>query len=430
MKFPFSRLILLIPFWLCTSCSVNSPYYCFSSPEPKLISVSIVDRNGMSETISSEDRLKKFENIDFLSNQPYEKVLQIYARDNDGNIKAYVNSYHPNGQPKEYLEVINSRAFGSYKEWHPNGVLKLEAKVIGGEPDINASSTNTWLFDGQAQAWNESGDLIADINYAKGKLEGDSFYYHNNGNIWKKINYSNNLIEGSSDIFLENGMLLQSTKYENGQKHGSTVRYWECGRIAAKEEYENGKLISGIYYDLDANLVSEVCNGNGFRAVFGKETVTELNEFRNGIQEGKNIIYGPDKLVIRTYHTKNGIKHGEEIEYFEFPASRHIPRISISWFENKIQGPVKTWYDDGTPESQREMSNNKKNGIATGWYRDGSLMLLEEYEQGKIVKGEYFRRRDRIPITTIDSGEGTATLFDAEGNFIRKVNYRNGAPLG
>jgi antitoxin component YwqK of YwqJK toxin-antitoxin module len=384
----------------------------------------------MSETISNEERLKQYEGVNFLSPQSYEKVLQIYARDEDGNIKAYINSYHSNGQPKEYLEVVNSRAFGSYKEWHPNGVLKLQATVVGGEPDLNVSASNSWLFDGQALAWNENGDLIADIKYEKGKLEGESLYYHDNGGIWKRIIYSDNLMDGLSEIYLENGMLLQSVNYENGQKHGSSIRYWECGRIAAKEEYEHGILITGIYYDLDAKLVSEVNDGNGFRAVFGKEAVSELHEFRKGVQEGKVVIYGVDKFVTRTYQTKNGIKHGEEIEYFEYPAARHIPKIAINWYENKIQGTVKTWYDSGTPESQREMSNNKKNGVATGWYRDGSLMLLEEYEQGKIVKGEYYRKKDRIPISTIKSGEGTATLFDAEGNFIRKVNYRNGVPLG
>lgn len=427
MKLRTSRLTLILPILLCTSCGSN----CFNFDDsPKLVSISIIDRNGMTETIGNDERLKQYENVDFISTQPYQKVLQIYARNQEGNISAYVNSYHPNGQPKQYLEVVNSRAFGVYKEWHQNGVLKLESTVIGGEPDLSPTAVETWLFDGHALAWNEEGNLIADISYNKGKLHGDSLYYHDNGKIWKKIEYLGGQIDGTSDIYLENGMLLQSTSHLAGFKHGSSIRYWECGRLACKEEYNEGRLLAGVYFDIDANLVSEVTDGNGFRAVFGKETISELDEIRNGIQEGEVKIYGTDKLLIRTFHVKNGLKHGEEVEYFTTPTTRHLPKISIHWYENKIQGPVKTWYDNGMQESQREMSNNKKNGIATGWYLDGTLMLLEEYEQGKLMKGEYYRRKDTRPISTIKSGEGIATIFDAEGNFVRKVTYRNGAPLG
>ncbi len=424
MKLRLSQFILIVPILLCTSCSPSTGN-C-----PKLVSISLIDRNGMTETISNEERLKQYSNVDFLSTQPYQKVLQIYNRNEEGNIISYINSYYPNGQPKQYVEVINSRAFGCYKEWHPNGVLKLEATVVGGEPDLSPTAIETWLFDSHALAWNEDGNLVADICYFKGKLHGDSLYFHDNGKIWKKITYVNDKIENSFNIYLDNGMLLQSTEYQEGQKHGNSVRYWECGRIAAKEEYFEGCLITGVYYDMEANSISEICDGNGYRAVFGKEYVTELDEFRNGVQEGEVKVFGSDRLILRTYQVKNGLKHGEEIEYYEFPATRHTPKMSISWYENKIQGTVRTWYDNGKQESQREMSNNKKNGMATGWYRDGNLMLLEEYEQDKLVKGEYYRRKDRKPISTINAGEGVATIFDPDGNFVRKVNYRSGVPLG
>jgi antitoxin component YwqK of YwqJK toxin-antitoxin module len=394
------------------------------------MSISIMDRNGMTETIGNDERLKQYENVDFLATQPYQKVLQIYGRDEEGNISSYVNSYHPNGQPKQYLEVVNSRALGQYREWHQNGVLKLESTVIGGEPDLSPSAVETWLFDNHARAWNENGDLIADISYSKGKLHGESLYYHDNGNVWKKIDYLEGQINGVSDIYLGNDMLLQSASYVGGLKHGESVRYWECGRIASKEEYNEGRLLSGVYYDIEANQVSEVIDGNGFRAVFGKESLSELDEIKYGIQEGLVKVFGTDKLVIRAYHVKNGIKHGEEIEYFTTPGARNLTKMSISWYENKIQGTVKTWYDNGKQESQREMSNNKKNGIATGWYLDGTLMLLEEYDQGKLSKGEYYRRKDNRPISVIKMGEGVATIFDSEGNFVRKVTYRSGVPLG
>ncbi len=420
------KYLYLVPLLFCASCSTMD----YGNNGPQLTTINIIDRNGMSETISNPDRLKQYSNVDFLKQQPYQKVLQIYNRDEMGDIASFVTSYHPNGQPKQYLEVVNTRAFGNYKEWHQNGTLKLNATIIGGEPDISPSAAETWLFDGQALAWDEEGNLIADISYLKGNLHGDSIYYHANGKIWKKINYVSNEITGTFDLYLENGMLLQSTAFQSGEKEGNSVRYWECGRIASKEEYVDGRLMKATYYDIDSNIVCQITNGNGFKAVFGKEIISELDEYKEGIQEGIVKIFGSDQLVLRSHHIKNGIKHGEEIEYYDTPAIRNLPKLSINWHEGKIQGTVRTWYDNGMQESQREMSNNKKNGIASAWYRDGSLMMLEEYEQGKLTKGEYYRKKDRMPITTIELGEGVATMFDSEGNFVRKINYRSGIPLG
>ncbi len=122
-----SKLIFILLFAL-TSCSTYN-----KEPPPVLTSINIIDRNGMSETISTEDRMKRYEHVDFLTEQPYQKVLRIYSRDQHGDIRAFVTSYHPNGHPKQYLEIVNNRAHGSYREWHSNGTLKLETYVIGGE---------------------------------------------------------------------------------------------------------------------------------------------------------------------------------------------------------------------------------------------------------------------------------------------------------
>jgi antitoxin component YwqK of YwqJK toxin-antitoxin module len=101
----------------------------------------------------------------------------------------------------------------------------------------------------------------------------------------------------------------------------------------------------------------------------------------------------------------------------------------LTWYEGKIQGLVKTWYPNGIQESQREMSNNMKNGIATAWYRDGNMMLLEEYRQDRLLRGEYYSPAERYPISTIKEGSGIATLYNADGTFLQRVTYRNGEPF-
>ena len=63
------------------------------------------------------------------------------------------------------------------------------------------------------------------------------------------------------------------------------------------------------------------------------------------------------------------------------------------------------------------MVNNKRNGLATAWYRDGSLMLIEEYNHDRLFKGEYYKKGERTPYTEIVEGHGIATLYDGDWSF-------------
>lgn len=404
------------------------------SRKPRLLplsSVHIVDRNGFTETISNKERLNQFQNANFLSQQPYQKVLRIYARDSKGNIRSVVNTYHENGNPKQFLEVLNARANGNYCEWHENGRMSVMSRVIGGVADVTSVAEKTWLFDGPSYAWDEEENQIAEIYYSQGSLEGMTTNFHSNGQIWKRLPYSKNLLEGTVEIYRNNGELLQQLSYCQGQKHGTSLRYWNAQKIASQEEYCRGKLENGEYFDKQGNLVAEVKNGMGYRAIFGKEHILELQEIFDGSLEGEVKVFNQEGRLKRIYHVKNEIKHGEEVEYFDrFFASSAPPqpKISFYWYEGKIQGMVKTWYPSGILESQKEMANNAKNGVLTAWYRDGNLMMIEEYENEKLLRGDYFKKEERTPVSQIIDGKGLATIYDADGHLMQKISYINGKP--
>jgi antitoxin component YwqK of YwqJK toxin-antitoxin module len=402
-----------------------------------LASVHIVDRNGFSETVSAKERLKQIQQTDFLTPQPYQKVLRIYARDSKGNLRSIVTSYHSNGNPKQFLEILNGRAFGNYWEWHENGVLRISSKVIGGDADITQAAERSRLFDGTCRVWDEKGRLTAEIPYSQGILQGESIHFHESGKIWKRIPYVNGQAQGIMEIHKAEGGLLQQTTYVQNNKHGTSTRFWDANRIASREEYNQGRLETGEYFDVEGKLVSVIDGGAGFRVTFGKDSINELQEYKSGILDGMVKVFTARGYLKHSYHIKNSIKHGEEIEYYEQASLIGIkscentsphPKISFNWSEGQISGPVKTWYLNGQQESRREMANNKKIGLATVWYKDGNLMMIEEYDQNKLIRGDYFRREEKIPVTQVIAGSGTATIFDAEGRFLRKTNYTNGKP--
>lgn len=422
-----STLSFLIFTLLFSACMPKQGYYF---EEPGLTSINIIDRNGLSETINNPERLCQYQEVDFLQPQPYQKVLRIYSRTEQGNIPSCITSYHPNGYVKQYLEVMNSRAFGAYKEWYPNGVQRIDATIIEGVADLVEGTERTWVFDGCCKIWNETGCLMSLIPYLKGDLEGDSIYYHTNGNVWKRVPYHKGLLNGLVEIYQEDNSLLQRSRYKNGVKEGELERFWAEQKLASEEIYCEGLLSTGRYYNNCGEQIASIDQGNGTRAIFGKDAVCQLQEYHCGMLDGEVKVFDKYSRVCNQYHVKNCMKHGEEICYYDAVRLQQklVPKLSLMWYEGKIQGVVKTWYDNGVQESQREMSNNKRNGHSTAWYRDGSLMLIEEYELDKLVRGEYYSKGERFPVSSIEEGKGIATLFDAEGNFVSKVEYRNGKP--
>lgn len=397
---------------------------------PQLSSINIIDRNGMSETINNPERLDQYAFVDFLSPQPYQKVLRIYLRNPQGNIPACITNYHSNGQIRQYLEVVNSRASGIYKEWHPNGQLQISAQVIEGVADLAEGSEKTWLFDGCCQVFDNQGNQEASIPYNKGKLDGVSIYYHSNGLIWKSIPYLQGKVHGGVEVFCSDGSLLKRVNFVNGVKEGASIRYWSGGMVAAEEVYSEGLLLSGHYYDIQGSCVASIEEGTGLRAVFSKDFICEIQEYHHGILDGIIQVLDQYGRITNFYHVKNGCKHGEELCFYEAVRLQKIltPKISINWYEGKVQGICKSWYLNGIQESQKEMSNNKKNGHHSAWYRDGSLLMIEEYEQDKLVRGEYYAKGEKWPVSIIENGQGIATLFDGDGNLKQKIEYRDGKP--
>ena len=392
----------------------------------RITSINIMDRNGLSQTISAKERLTEFEKTDFLTPQPYQKVMRVYGKQKNGNVNAQITSYHPNGEVKQLLESVNNRAYGRYCEWFPNGQLKIQAYVIGGIADLNTQAEDSWLFEGVNSAWDEDGNLLAELPYYKGELYGTSLFYHPSGILWKQTPYVKNQIHGTQETYLKDGTLLLTTEYTNGVKDGTSIRYWDGHYLAYQEQSVHGKLMEASYYSRDGELISEIKGGYGFRAIFGEDHVQELQEFKQGNQEGLVKIFDSQSNLVRSYEINQGEKHGIETDFFP---GTNKPKLQLTWHRGVLEGVVKTWFESGNLESQREMCRNTKNGLLTAWYRSGALMMVEEYECDTLLKGEYYRLGEKIPVSKIDKGKGVATLFNPEGNFSKKVHYQNGRPI-
>lgn len=420
----------LIPLTLLCFVSCGKPEI-----EAPLMTIQIQDRNGMTETVNAPDRIALLSQSDFLGHQPYKKVLRIYRK--EGKSHSKITTYHPNGGIWQYLEAEEMRANGLYQEWFSNGQLRIEAQVIGGPADVSPGAQQDWLFDGISHVWDEQGHLLAKISYRQGRLDGNSIYYYTSGQIEKEVPFSNGSIEGELVEFYETGATKAKTQYRKGKKLGDSIGYFLGGQMAWEESYRDDLLLQGIYYDPQGIHISEVEGGIGFKAMYendNKEFLAHLIQIRQGYAEGEVRNFSPKGDLTSIYHIKNGKKHGEEINYYSAQEQQDgkqepLHKLSINWDQDKIHGSVKTWYNSGQIQSQREYSHNQKIGTSISWYRDGSLMLVEEYEANRLDKGQYYKRSGRDPVSSVINGNGVATLYDEQGIFLRKVTYVKGEAI-
>ena len=82
----------------------------------KISSIQLIDRNGINETISNQDRVALLRKADYLRSQPYQKVVRTYRPNDEGKIASKMTTYHENGEIWQYLEAQGGRAHGEYKE--------------------------------------------------------------------------------------------------------------------------------------------------------------------------------------------------------------------------------------------------------------------------------------------------------------------------
>lgn len=399
-----------------------------AQPNNDLVTIQITDRNGFSETISAKERLGKYENTDFLTSQPYRKVVRIYGKASQGKTGSKVTTYHTNGGPWQYLEIENGRAHGKYQEWHPNGQLKIEGFVIEGTPDVSEVAQLTWFFEGWSLVYDEQGHLSAKIFYDKGLLEGTSQYFHPDGTLSQEIPYYKGKIHGVVQSFDTQGNCLEKAAYTDGEKDGAAAAYWTPAQIKFNEEYQKGRLLKAEYFNPAGEKIAQIENGEGIQAVFEDTSLASLIEYHQGVVEGEVKTFNPKGQLISLHHIKDDMKQGEEWEYYPSDEKKPLPKLYIQWNEDELKGTAKTWYENGVLESQREMQGTQKHGSSFAWFKDGELMLMEDYENDQLMKGSYFKKWDKNPVSKVEHGNGTATLFDPDGRFIKKVIYEKGLP--
>jgi antitoxin component YwqK of YwqJK toxin-antitoxin module len=226
----------------------------------------------------------------------------------------------------------------------------------------------------------------------EGKKNGqfESYAFHQEPGVARWMDKKNALETGE-------GIYLQSVfNYKDGRTEGKQTTYYENGQIESeyfyvggnksgdeKEYHENGQLKSRVTYE-------------------------------NGIKDGLEIAYNQDGKIVREANWYRGNKHGLELVYTE-DGKRIIKKVN--WDMNMISGPYEEYWPNGNPRLISSYKDNNNQGDTKYYYKDGTLKILQKYDNHNIVKYkcEYH-----------PSGGKDYEQFNGETHIKFKVYYENG----
>lgn len=391
-----------------------------SSPTEPLTKVHITSPQGLTQTVTTKEKLSAFDSEEIFF-QPYQKVVRVFGKNEE---KQVLTAYYPSGHIHQLLECQKNRACGKFKEWWPNGMLKIEATISSGLPDLNAE--DSWIFDGLSKAYNEEGQLEARFFYKEGTLEGKAEVFYPSGSNRETFFYVNGLLEGTYQGFYPNGALKKAHLYKKGIQSGPCISYWQNSKESSKEEFEAGLLKKGIYFDEKGIVLQKIQDGEGHKVLWSDDGSCCYIEHIKGCPQGKVSFFNQNGIKQHVYHQLNGLKHGEEIFYNE---DSGFTEISIHWNHGVIHGKITTWTPEGAIESEREMANNKKEGVLTCRYPNGDISLIEEYSQDKLIRGQYFKPGSSFVFSEVEKGKGIAHIFNSQGKLQHRIIYEKGEPI-
>ncbi len=122
---------------------------------------------------------------------------------------------------------------------------------------------------------------------------------------------------------------------------------------------------------------------------------------------------------------KNGQKHGTEVFYNVNP---HYKAAEVSWEQGRIQGVRRTFYPDGSLQSETPFADNQAHGVAKSYAANGTLTRVSTMREGE-RDGELIdywpETGNQRRVLHYDNGtvQGTVREFYPDGSLRREIPF-------
>jgi hypothetical protein len=133
------------------------------------------------------------------------------------------------------------RPHGPWREWHPNGRMKVEGEYLDGRP------AGVW------RTYHENGTLASEVRYEDGLQQGEEVGWHPNGTIRAR------------------------GAWKDGRKEGTFTHWNEDGAVVREEEWTGGALSAPIRlrdpkgeFPPEADALAKASVGGKYRSLLHK----------------------------------------------------------------------------------------------------------------------------------------------------------------
>ena len=307
-----------------------------------------------------------------------EGIAETYFQ--SGKLKS--TSFYKNGikQGKEikYRNHRGDEAKILLERNYDNGLLNdIETGYFENGLKKYVQTWNNGFLDGKKTIFYNSGkndDIKATYNFKNGTKQGEFETFYKTGETETIGNFINGVKSDLITRYHKNKNLKLEEKYENGVKQGEWIEYYKSGRKKSKKSYEQNKL-KGEFFEFDE------INGE----IISK--VNYIDDEKHGIE---TIFYNSCEPRKETTF-KNGIKDGEEIEYYQ---SGKIKSKKV-YKDGSIQNGIIHRYYEISQRVKEKVVGFSTNKLTTGFYdsQNQEVSYIEKYNRTakRHLKTEYYK---------------------------------------
>ena len=258
-----------------------------------------------------------------------------------------------------------------YKEYHPNGKVKL---VGGFNKGLKSGIFRKYSLEGELErAYIYKKDTLVSEGMieAGGIFVGEWTNYYEDGSVKSVGNFSNGLKDGRWTYYYRNGKKEQEGVIKENVLNGQWTWYYQNGQIKKTEFFNRRGKLEGEQVEYDS-LGNEIAKGEYYNGVKEGSWFYHVGDFK----ETGNFV-GGDADGIWTHYYRNGKVAFKGLYSFGEPKGKHI-----------------YYHKNGIKKKVGKYSGGLKVGMWKEYSDKGELIETIHYKAGEIFKINGFRVKE------------------------------------
>lgn len=273
----------------------------------------------------------------------------VFCQKNTTDPNGYNKFFYDNGKISSEGTLKDGKPDGYWKTYYENGNIKSEGNRK------NYSLDSSWKF------YDENGKLALEMNYIKGKKNGEKKTYAEKRIIIE--NFKDDVKHGLTNIYTPDGKLVKTILFENGREEGISKEFDETGEIITITEYRGGVAIS--QENINRRDKAGLKQGK-WKNFYNNGKLKEEIEYRNSLKSG----------FYKEYDTTGNLKN--ITKYLNDTLLKDVQEIVKLDIKNE-------YYDSGKLKSVGSYKNKVPEGIKRQYNEDGKIVKAEIFKNGNMV---------------------------------------------